>query len=125
MPAHSTSWGFGYPFLTVTCIERQDPYDFNDYWGNQPMDPTNPLVYNFLEAFLKEVTALFPDEWLHLVRVKISKITLQGGDEVPYWCWNNTSINEYMKNHGIKTYQQLETEFIIEINKRIKRALDY
>lgn len=67
MPAHSTAWGFGYPFMTVQCAKRQSPYDFNDPWGDQPMDPTNPKVYDFLEKFLEEVANLFPDNWIHLV----------------------------------------------------------
>jgi len=109
MPAHATSWGFGYPFLIVPCNPRSSIYDFNDGWGDQPMDPTNPNVYQFIAKFLSEVAALFPDNWLHL-----------GGDEVEYSCWNTTRINKYMKENGIATFQDLETLFILEVNKRIQ-----
>lgn len=73
MPAHATSWGFGYPFLIVPCGGRASDYDFNDGWGDQPMDPTNPEVYDFIQKFLSEVASLFPDEWLHLVRASFTQ----------------------------------------------------
>eukprot|EP01127_Copromyxa_protea_P002197 TRINITY_DN1208_c0_g1_i2.p1 TRINITY_DN1208_c0_g1~~TRINITY_DN1208_c0_g1_i2.p1 ORF type:complete len:421 (-),score=32.37 TRINITY_DN1208_c0_g1_i2:389-1651(-) len=110
MPAHATSWGLGYPFMIVPCGSQSNADDFNDSWGDQPMDPTNPQVYEFIEEFIAEVSSLFPDHWLHL-----------GGDEVPYNCWNTSSINAYMKEHNIDSYQKLETDFIIEINKRIRK----
>lgn len=69
MPAHATSWGFGYPDLVVPCAGQADPYDFNDGWGDQPMDPTYPHIYDFIEMLLKEVSDLFPDNWLHLVAI--------------------------------------------------------
>jgi hexosaminidase len=75
MPAHSSSWGFGYDFMTIKCYSRRDDYDFNDGWGNNPMDPINPAVYVFIQNFLSEVATIFPDQWLHL-----------GGDEINYNC---------------------------------------
>jgi len=109
MPAHATSWGFAYEYMIVNCYKRSGPFDFNDGWGDCPMDPTNPEVYTFVQNFLKEVTSVFPDNWLHL-----------GGDEVPYQCWNTTAINQYMAQNGIKTYQALEALFISKVNAYIK-----
>jgi len=113
MPAHATSWGFGYDFMTVKCYGRRDPYDFNDGWGDDPMDPSNPKVYQFIEDFLTEAASVFPDDWLHL-----------GGDEINYKCWNTTVINQYMKDHGFKTYNELEADFIKQINAFIKSKLN-
>jgi len=113
MSAHATSWGFGYDFMTIKCYSRRDMYDFNDGWGDDPMDPTNPKVYQFIQDFLTEAATVFPDDWLHL-----------GGDEINYQCWNTTIINQYMKDHGIKTYNELEAYFIKQINTFIKSKLN-
>jgi hexosaminidase len=113
MPAHASSWGFGYDFMTIKCFGRANDFDFNDGWGDSPMDPTNPAVYTFLENFLTEASTIFPDNWLHL-----------GGDEVNYQCWNTTAINQYMAQNGIKTYQDLETMFIAKVNTFIKGSLN-
>jgi len=113
MPAHASSWGFGYDFMTIKCFSRRDPYDFNDGWGDNPMDPTNPAVYDFVQNFLTEAVTLFPDHWLHL-----------GGDEISYSCWNTTKINNYMKQNNIKTYKDLEAYFISTINNYIKKNLN-
>lgn len=41
-----------------------------------PINPILDSTWKFLSEFFKEVTELFPDEYLHL-----------GGDEVDYTCW--------------------------------------
>jgi N-acetyl-beta-hexosaminidase len=45
--------------------------------------PVNPILestYAFLTAFFGEVSAVFPDDYVHL-----------GGDELSYACWANNS----------------------------------
>uniref|UniRef100_A0A6B2L2T5 Beta-hexosaminidase n=1 Tax=Arcella intermedia TaxID=1963864 RepID=A0A6B2L2T5_9EUKA len=113
MPAHATSWGFGYDFMTVKCYQRANDYDFNDGWGDDPMDPTNPEVYQFIQNFLTEMASLFPDNWFHL-----------GGDEVNQQCWNTTAINQYMKDHNIASYDELETLFIKNVNEFVRAKLN-
>jgi len=113
MPSHATSWGWGYPFMTAPCYDRQNPYDFNDLWGDNPMDPTNPDVYTFIQNFLMEVATVFPDNWLHL-----------GGDEVSFHCWNIPRINNWMAQNGIKTYNDLEVYFIQKVNSFVKANLN-
>jgi len=76
------------------------------------MDPTNPQVYQFIENFLTEAATLFPDNWLHL-----------GGDEINFNCWNTPAINQYMKDNGIKSYNELEARFIQQINTFVKAKL--
>jgi len=77
------------------------------------MDPSNPMVYDFVQNFLQEVSTLFPDNWLHL-----------GGDEINYNCWNTTAINAFMKEHNIKTAKDLEAYFITVINNFVKKNLN-
>ena len=80
MPAHSQSWINGYPFLKGSCLCPM-------------MDPTLETTYQFLEKFISEIVALFPDPVVHV-----------GGDEVQFSCWNSTEILAFMKANGMKTF---------------------
>src|SRR5205814_7631339 len=68
MPGHSTSWFVGYPELG----SAPGPYKVDRTFGihDEAMDPTKETTYAFLEAFLGEMAALFPDKYVHI-----------GGDE--------------------------------------------
>lgn len=46
----------------------------NGHYG--PVNPSAESAFNFLTQFMKEVTDVFPDKYVHL-----------GGDEVSYSCW--------------------------------------
>lgn len=69
MPGHATSWLVGYPELAATA----GPFRIIRTWGvhDPTMDPAKPEVYTFLDAFIGEMAALFPDAYFHI-----------GGDEV-------------------------------------------
>ena len=68
MPCHTTSWFIGYPQLASGA----GPYQLETRWGvfDPAMDPTRESTYQFLDKFLGEMTALFPDAYFHI-----------GGDE--------------------------------------------
>ncbi len=98
MPGHATSWFVGYPELA----SAPGPYEIIERWGIQDpaMDPTIDQTYEFLGAFIAEMTALFPDAYFHI-----------GGDEVNGNQWNaNADIqrfigeNELGDNHGLQSY---------------------
>ena len=85
IPGHSTSWLVGYPELG----SAPGPYTIERRPGifEPALDPTREEVYKFLETFLGEMAALFPDDYLHI-----------GGDENEGKQWDrNPAIQAYMK----------------------------
>ncbi len=103
MPGHTTSWFVGYPELA----SAPGPYSIERRWGifDPCVDPTREEVYTFLDAFIGEMAALFPDEYFHV-----------GGDEVNGKQWDaNPSIREFMRAHNMKNNPDLQAYF----NRRI------
>ncbi|HEY3935444.1 MAG TPA: family 20 glycosylhydrolase [Gemmatimonadales bacterium] len=103
VPGHSSSWFVGYPDLA----SGPGPFVIARTWGTFPptMDPTRESTYKFLDAFIGEISALFPDHYWHV-----------GGDEVEPGEWHqNPAIQSWMKAHGIPNEVGLHTAF----NKRL------
>jgi hexosaminidase len=103
VPGHSSAWFVGYPKLTVGA----GPFAIARTWGTfEPtMDPTRESTYLFLDAFVGEISRLFPDKYWHV-----------GGDEVDPKQWKgNAAIQAYMKRHAIANEVALHTAF----NKRL------
>jgi hexosaminidase len=99
MPGHTTSWFVGYPELA----SGPGPYQIERKWGifDPTLDPTRDEIYTFLDGFLGEVAALFPDEYLHV-----------GGDEVNGKQWDrNPQIVAFKKAHGMKNNADLQLYF--------------
>ena len=93
-PGHATSWFKGYPELRTSCPGTTGVF-------SRPMDPISPVVNTFMRALWKEVNGNFPDHYVHV-----------GGDEVNGDCWGaNATIAQYMKDHGLKTYGELQAVF--------------
>jgi hexosaminidase len=109
IPGHSTSWLVGYPELGSApgpyAIERR-PGIFEP-----ALDPTREEVYKFLETFLGEMAALFPDDYLHI-----------GGDENEGKQWDrNPTIQAYMKQKGIKDNHALQAYFNTRLLKILQK----
>jgi hexosaminidase len=107
MPGHSTSWLVGYPELG----SAPGPYKIERGAGifEPALDPTREEVYKFLDQFLGEMAALFPDAYMHI-----------GGDENEGKQWDrNPRIQAFMKEHGIKDNRALQTYF----NQRLLKIL--
>src|SRR4051812_11968428 len=109
MPGHATSWFVGYPELA----SGPGPYEITRDWGifDPAMDPTRDSTYKFLDKFIGEMAALFPDEYFHI-----------GGDEVNGKQWaGNAKIQEFMKAHNLKDNHDLQTYFTERVQKIVAK----
>jgi hexosaminidase len=107
MPGHATAWFVGYPELAG----GPGPFSIERKYGvmDPVMDPTKETTYDFLEAFWREMTALFPDEYVHI-----------GGDENNGKMWNaNIEIQTFMKAKSIPDNHALQAFF----NNRLLKIL--
>jgi hexosaminidase len=107
VPGHTTSWVVGHPELA----SAPGPYQIERNWGvfDPTMDPTRDSTYEFLDAFIGEMAALFPDPFFHI-----------GGDEVTGKQWkNNPRIREFMRKNHLKTTQDLQAYF----NRRLQKVV--
>ncbi|MDR3714120.1 MAG: family 20 glycosylhydrolase [Puia sp.] len=103
VPAHTTAILTAFPELA--SVKRK--YTLQRYFGvfDPVLDVTDPKVYAFLDKLFTEMAGLFPDAYFHI-----------GGDENTGKDWENTPhIKAYMKEHGLKAYMDLQTDF----NRRI------
>jgi hexosaminidase len=107
IPGHSASWLPGYPLLA----SGKGPFEILRSFGISlaVIDPTRETTYAFLDSFIGEMAALFPDKYFHI-----------GGDEVNPRQWNESPrIQGFEKAHGIKNAHDLQVYF----NKRILKIL--
>lgn len=107
VPGHATSWVVSHPELA----SLPGPYSIERHWGvfNPVLDPTNEATYALLADFLGEMSALFPDRFIHI-----------GGDENNGVQWNaNPRIQTFIREHGLKDNAGLHAYF----NKRIGAIL--
>jgi hexosaminidase len=71
------------------------------------MDPTRDRVYDFLDEFIKEMAALFPDSYFHI-----------GGDEVNGKQWDaNPQIQDFKRSHGFKSNNELQATSLSGLKK--------
>ncbi|KAM9094756.1 beta-hexosaminidase subunit beta [Sarcophilus harrisii] len=97
-PGHTDSWGKGQNDLLTPCYKRGIKIDV---FG--PVNPILNTTYEFMSKFFKEVSKIFPENYIHL-----------GGDEVDFTCWkSNPDITEFMKQQGFgQDYEKLESYYI-------------
>jgi hexosaminidase len=109
IPGHSTSWLVGYPELG----SAPGPYTIERRPGifEPALDPTREEVYKFLDGFLSEMAALFPDAYMHI-----------GGDENEGKQWDrNPAIQAFMKAKGIKDNHALQAYFNTRLLKILQK----
>jgi hexosaminidase len=120
MPGHVTSWLVGYPELASGLPPNKDSiYRIERKWGifKPSLDPSKETTYQFIDNLLKEMTALFPDAYIHL-----------GGDENEGSQWrDNPKIQAFMKanqladNHALQSY--FHQRVLPMLTKRGKKAM--
>lgn len=114
MPGHSTAWLVAYPELN----SGSQPTGIRREFGvsNYVLDPTREETYQFIEKFLREMTTIFPDEYVHI-----------GGDEAPAPDWKrNPRILAFMKAHDLKDNAALQAYFnqhVLAILTRLHRRM--
>ena len=107
MPGHSTSWFVAYPEFS----SAPGAYGIERKFGvfGPAFNPADERIYPFFDAFLKEMSALFPDPYLHI-----------GGDEVEGHQWEaNPAIRAFKKKNGLADNGALQAYF----NKRLLKIL--
>ena len=118
MPGHARSWFVGYPELaalpgpyTVVHHYTVDDFEHPDPKQDAAMDPTKEEVYRFLDGFLGEMTAIFPDHYFHI-----------GGDECDGKQWDVTPhVQAFMKAHTIKDDPALQAYFTARLQKLVTK----
>jgi hexosaminidase len=109
MPGHATSWLVGHPELG----SAPGPYKIERGAGifEPALDPTRDQTYKFLDVFLGEMAALFPDAYMHI-----------GGDENEGKQWDrNPQIQAFMKEKGIKDNHALQAYFNVRVLKILQK----
>ena len=107
IPGHATSWLVGYPQLA----SAPGPYQIERNWGvfDPTMDPTRESTYQFLDTFIGEMAALFPDQFFHI-----------GGDEVNGKQWKSSArIRAFIRQHHLKDAEGLQAYF----NRRLQKTV--
>ena len=104
LPGHSTSWSLALPDIFISC-GRGGHADYNGM--TRVIDPTLNATWKFLDEFLGEFGARFPDKYIHL-----------GGDEVSVSCFNNSaSVRQWMADRGTTSLQDVYVYFETRIHE--------
>jgi hexosaminidase len=107
IPGHATSWLVGYPQLA----SAPGPYQIERNWGvfDPTMDPKRESTYQFLDEFIGEMAALFPDPFFHI-----------GGDEVTGKQWKGSArIRAFLRTNRLKSTEDLQAYF----NRRLQKVV--
>jgi hexosaminidase len=109
IPGHTTAWFAGYPELA----SAPGPYSIERHWGifEPVMDPTREETYVFLDRFIGEMAALFPDPYFHI-----------GGDEVVEKQWKESAgIQSFAREHQLANHHDLQAYFNRRVEKLVKK----
>ncbi|MGA7169798.1 MAG: family 20 glycosylhydrolase [Candidatus Sulfotelmatobacter sp.] len=108
VPGHTSAWFVGYPDLA----SAPDPFHIEREFGvfDPVMDPTRDSTYKFLDTFVAEMAAIFPDRFMHI-----------GGDENNGVEWKaNPRIQTFMREHNLQNTAALQNYF----NQRLLKILE-
>jgi len=109
LPGHATSWFVAYP----QYASGKPPYHIRNVSTDpsDTMDPSKEATYVFLDGFIGEMAALFPDAYFHV-----------GGDEVDPKDWKaNARIQAFMKQHKLENEDALQAYFTRRLQTIVTR----
>jgi hexosaminidase len=107
IPGHTSSLLVAYPKLATDPSKLKIGRNFGIF--DDCMDPTNELVYPFLDQFIGEMARLFPDEYFHI-----------GGDEVNGKEWAaSAKIQAFEKAHKMPTGKEGNVAIHRYFNERV------
>ncbi|KAM7231102.1 hypothetical protein CapIbe_017547 [Capra ibex] len=109
-PGHTASWGKGQKDILTPCYHASEP---SGTFG--PINPILNSTYSFLSKLFKEISTVFPDEFIHL-----------GGDEVDFNCWeSNPAVLNFMMNKGFdrnfKKLQSFYMQMVLDMISAMKK----
>jgi hexosaminidase len=107
IPGHTVSWFPGYPQLA----SGPGPFEIGGDFGvfDPVMDPSREATYLFLDGFIGEMAALFPDPYFHV-----------GGDEVNGKQWSESvRVKGFAKQHRLRDTRHIQLYF----SQRIRQIL--
>lgn len=111
MPGHASAAVAAYPCLGTLNEKIKVPEKFGVL--QTVFNPADSRVIGFLHDVLKEVSALFPSDVIHI-----------GGDEVKYDQWiNSPKVTRYMKEYNLTTYSDVQVKFTNDISNFIADSL--
>ncbi len=99
MPGHTSSWIVAYPNLGSGEDIKKLPIVYGT--PQAELDPSRESTYKFIDAFVGEMSTIFPDAYFHI-----------GGDETEGKGWlANPKIAAFMKSKGFTTPAELQAYF--------------
>jgi len=111
MPGHASAAIAAYSWLGTTGEKIKVPERFGVM--TEVYDPSSPRVMQFLKDVLREVSQLFPGKYIHI-----------GGDEVKFNAWQKSeAVTNYMKEHQLQNYRDVQVHFTNEICSFIEKDL--
>ena len=109
MPGHMSALLSAYPKLGSASREYEIEKSIGVF--DPSLNPADEKVYEFLDAFIGEMSGLFPDEYFHI-----------GGDEVTARHWNaNKEIQEFRARNNLKNIQDLQAYFNRRVAEIVRR----
>jgi len=121
VPGHSMAFITAYPQLSTTpkhAYQVNAGDDFMDWEGvnghvaakiDNSLDPSNEMVYEYLDKVFSEIAPLFPFEYIHT-----------GGDENAKNNWEKSAnVHALMKREGLKNQSEVQSYFVRRVQKII------
>lgn len=109
VPGHATALVTAFP--EIASQKKNYQLQRNAGIFDPTLDPTNPRTYMVLDSIFKELSKMFPFEYVHI-----------GGDENEGKQWDsNSDIQTFMKRRGFKNNHELQTYFNIKLQRILQK----